>query len=56
MDFNNQNFAVFEVVVHNLGRCENDMIKRKNDFHYTHTYMVSSPNLAKKILNVIYPI
>ena len=50
MDFKNQNFAVFEVVVHNLGRCDNDMIKLKNnDFHYMHTYMVSSPTSAKNL-------
>ena len=50
MDFENQNFVVFEVVVHNLGRCDNDMIKRKNnDFHYMHTYVYGvKPNFSKK--------
>ena len=52
-DFESKNFAIFEEVVHNFGRSDDDMIQRKNAyFQYMHTWF--DAQLDQKILDGLY--
>ena len=51
-DFTSTNFANFEGVVHNFGRSDDDMIKRKNAyFQYMQTWF--DAQLDQKIMDGI---
>ena len=49
-DFESTNFAIFEEVVHNFGRSDDDMIWRKNAYVFPIYAYVRGlmPNLIKK--------
>ena len=48
-DFENMNFAIFEEVVHNFGRSDDDMIQPKYAyFQYMQAWFDLMPNLIKK--------